>query len=79
MFMPKLTGLNQDTYFFDGTEICTVFAEAITEIKDAGVDIGQPIVGPESVEAKMVKPEPFGLQDFAKALQIVAHELFIEK
>ena len=79
LFLPKLTGLNQDTYFFDATEFCTVFAEAITEIKDAEVDIGQPIVGPDSVEAKIVKPEPFGLQDYAKALQIVAHELFLEK
>ena len=68
LFMPKMTGATVDTYFFDATELCTIFSETITEIKDAEVDIGQPIVNPDSVEAKSVRPEPFGVQDYAKAL-----------
>ena len=47
LFMPKLTGLSSDTYLFDAREICTVFAETITEIKDGEVDQGTPVSMPE--------------------------------
>ena len=79
LFMPKMTGLTSDTYFFDAKEFCTVFAQTITEIKSSEVDLGKPIISPEQIEPKTVRPEPFGLQDYSKALQVTAHELFIEK
>ena len=77
--MPKMTSLTSDTYYFDSTEFCTVLSSTITEIKDGEVDIGQPVVGPDSVESKVVRPVPYGVQDYAKTLNIVAHELFVEK
>lgn len=71
-----MTGLTTDTYFFDAAEVCTIFAETITEIKASEVDVSSSVIGPSS---KDVRPEPYGIQDYAKALQIVAHELYIEK
>ena len=61
MFYPKITGLQVDTYFFDAAEICTIFSETITEIKDSEVDLGQPIVSPDGIESKQIRPEPFGV------------------
>ena len=78
--MPKMTGLSTDTYLFDAKELCIVFAQAITEVKEGEVDVGSPlVVTPHTVEQTNIKPTPYGVQDFAKVLQIVAHELYLEK
>lgn len=78
LFMPKITGLTVDTYNFNADEVCTVFAQTIAEIKEGEVDLGAPALSAEVIEPKKVKPA-YGVQDYAKALQIVAHELYIEK
>lgn len=78
LFMPKITGLTVDTYTFSSEEFCTVFAQTIAEIKEGEVDLGAPALSAEVVEPKKVK-QPYGVMDYAKALQITAHELYIEK
>ena len=62
LFLPKLQGLTQDTYMFTTQELCVIYAQAITEIKEAEVVL--PVVD----KSKRVRDEPYGLQDFAKAL-----------
>ena len=81
LFMPKKTGLTFDTYIFNAKELCTVFAQTITELKNDEVDLGVPYMDPEDLAdapSKKVKT-PYNVMDYAKALQIVAHELYIEK
>ena len=68
-----MQGLTQDTYLFTTQELCVIFAQAITEIKEGEVIL--PVVDAN----KKAREEPYGVLDFAKALQIVAHELYLEK
>jgi len=67
LFMPKITGITSDTYLFNAIELCTVFAQTITEIKEGEVDLGSPYLSAEPVEPKKVK-QPYGLMDYVKAL-----------
>ena len=62
LFLPKLQGLTQDTYMFTTQELCVIFAQAITEIKEGEVIL--PVVD----KNKRARMDTFGVQDFAKAL-----------
>mmetsp|Transcript_11510 Transcript_11510/g.15531 ORF Transcript_11510/g.15531 Transcript_11510/m.15531 type:complete len:136 (+) Transcript_11510:494-901(+) len=73
LFLPKMQSLTSDTYLFTTEELCVTFAQAITEIKEGEIIL--PVVD----KNKKVKEDPYGILDFAKALQIVAHELYLEK
>lgn len=73
LFLPKMQGLTQDTYLFTTQELCVIFAQAITEIKEGEIIL--PVVDAN----KKAREEPYGIMDFTKALQIVAHELYLEK
>lgn len=77
LFNPKITGLSSDTFLFNAEEFCTVYAMAITEIKAAETNIGQPMHGPKIEMTPSIKA--FDLIDYAKALQIVAHEIYLDK
>ena len=68
-----VTSQNRRAGLFTAEELCTIFAQTIVEIKSEEVEM------PMMDKNTKVKEEPYGLVDFAKALQIVAHELYIEK
>lgn len=67
LFMPKITGITSDTYLFNAVELCTVFAQTITELKEGEVDLGSPYLRAQPAEPKKVQ-QPFGLMDYVKAL-----------
>lgn len=62
LFLPKMQSLTTDTYMFTTQELCVVFAQTITEIKEGEV------IFPVVDKNKKAREVPYGLQDFAKAL-----------
>ena len=52
----------------------------VTEIKAAESDVGTQVHGPNKVKEKSAPSvKTFGLMDYVKAMQIVAHEIYIDK